>query len=330
MNNVIRFISLLFCGLNASAQSFAPAAGEPGSTAIPKDSSCFVAWADNATIYRGYIDINDTTATFDGSNRATFGEIANALGAAQGSTANVISLGDSGHITLTFPMIVQDGPGFDFAVFENGFMDHYMELAHVEVSSDGVHFFRFPSTSEIPLEEQQTNFSTSDCGYVNNLAGKYRIGFGTPFDLSEVMDDVLLNKQAVTHIRIVDAIGAITGTGTTDQYGTTINDPYPTPFTSGGFDLDGVGIINGTVGLNENAQLAVALWPNPSKGTLNIQLSEPARLVLINTCGQTVLDRLIATNESIDLKAAGIANGVYQVILQTDEGFHTERLIVEE
>ena len=40
----------------ASAQ-FAPAADYAGSTAIYKDSSIFVAWANGCSIQRGYLDI---------------------------------------------------------------------------------------------------------------------------------------------------------------------------------------------------------------------------------------------------------------------------------
>lgn len=309
MNKLLLFV-FLSAG-TAFGQSFAPAPGEPGTTAIPMDSTCFVAWADGGTVVRGYIDINDTTAVYLGSNRATYGQIEYALGAAQGNVNDVLSLGDSGIVTLTFPQLIVDGPGFDFAVFENGFMDHYMELGHVEVSSDGVHFFRFPSTSEIPVEEQLGNGSLSDCGYVNNLAGKYRVGFGTPFDLADIADDPDLNKNAVTHVRIIDAIGAIVETGTADQYGTRINDPYPTAFASGGFDVDAVGIINGTVGLSEVA-FDGKVYPNPTAGMLTISLQEQAEVSLFGTDGKLVWSAQ-TMETTIDLKEMDLEKGAYQL-----------------
>src|ERR1044071_607874 len=106
--NKLLFGCLLFGG-TAFGQSFAPAPGEPGTTAIPMDSSCFVAWANGGTIVRGFIDINDTTETYNGSNRATLGLIEYAFGPAQGNVNDVVSLGDSGIVTLTFPQFIIDG-----------------------------------------------------------------------------------------------------------------------------------------------------------------------------------------------------------------------------
>jgi hypothetical protein len=324
--NKLLYFSLLFTG-TAFGQSFAPAPGEPGTTAIPKDSACFVAWANGGTVVRGYIDIQDTTAVYSGSNRATFGQIEYAFGPAQGNVNDIVSLGDSGIVTLTFPQFILDGPGFDFAIFENGFMDHYMELAHVEVSSDGVHFFRFPSTSEIPLDDQLGNGSLSDCGYVNNLAGKYRAGYGTPFDLADVPDDPNLNKGAITHVRLIDAIGAIAGTGTTDQYGTRINDPYPTAFASGGFDLDAVGIINGTVGLNEMA-FDGKVYPNPTSGVVYIALANLSDVALVDITGKVVWSEKQVQEAIVDLKGMGIAAGAYRLIVTGGSGVSGVKVVV--
>lgn len=324
--NKLLTISLLFSG-TAFGQSFAPAPGEPGTTAIPKDSACFVAWANGGTIVRGYIDIQDTTAVYSGSNRATFGQIENAFGPAQGSVNNVVSLGDSGVITLTFPQFIIDGPGFDFAVFENGFMDHYMELAHVEVSSNGTDFFRFPSTSEIPLEEQLGNGSFSDCGYVDNLAGKYRLGYGTPFDLAAIADDANLNKNAVTHVRLIDAIGAISGTGTADQYGTRINDPYPTPFASSGFDLDAVGIIHGTAGLSEVA-FEGKVYPNPVQDVVYISLESVADLALFGMDGKLVWSAGQVKEIAVDLKEIGVRPGTYRLQAKHPNGVSGARIVL--
>lgn len=328
MNNLFALIAACFIVCGSSAQSFAPAPGQPGSTAIPKDSSCFVSWANGGTLYRGYIDINDTTATHNGSNRATFGELEYAFGPAEGNITNVVSLGDSGYVTLSFPLLITDGPGFDFAIFENGFMDHYMELGHVEVSSDGIHFFRFPSISEIPADNQLSNASTSNCGFVDNLAGKYRAGFGTPFDLADLPDDPMLVKSAIIAVRIVDAIGAISGTGTADQNGTIINDPYPTPYSSGGFDLDAVGIINGTLGTSDHLTETISIWPNPAKDMLQINVLERSTVHILSTDGKLLSMQEIDQKGLIDLRTAGISTGLYQVLIFTEKGIISKRLIV--
>ncbi len=222
------------------AQSFAPAPGNIGSTAIHKDSSIIQAWASGIELQRGYLNISDKNLGL-----ASFGLAEGALFQAEGNSFDVVSFGDSGVAILTFDLPISNGNGFDFAVFENGFADNYVEYAFVEVSSDGIHFVRFPSSSETPTNVQMSSFEYSDCRYVNNLAGKYRQGFGTPFDLEELRDSVNLDLNYITHVKIIDVIGSVDPQfGTFDVQGNIINDPWPSAFESGGFDLDGVGVMN--------------------------------------------------------------------------------------
>ncbi len=304
-----KFILLLFIVPGfLHAQSFHPAPGNPGTNAIKRDSSCFVSWASGGTVQRGYLDIADTTITISGSNRASYGNLNLALGPATGSVTDVLSLGDSGIATLSFEQFIMDGPGYDFAVFENGFMDDYIEMAHVEVSSDGIHFFRFPSTTEIPTAVQASNATYTDCRLINNLAGKYRIGYGTPFDLNDLPNDPNLNKSAVTLVRIIDVIGAVSDHVTTDQFGTTINDPYPTAFESGGFDLEAIGIINGTLGVDDLETLNVKVFPNPAADHIQIIVTGEADLSLYSTDGRLILTKkhLNSTFISMDEFATGM------------------------
>jgi hypothetical protein len=294
------------------AQSFHPAPGDPNSSAIKKDSSCFITWATGGTVTRGFLNIADTTIVASGSNRASFGNVNLALGPATGSVTDVLSLGDSGIATLSFDQFIMDGPGYDFAVFENGFMDNYIEMGHVEVSSDGIHFFRFPSTTEVPLDPQSSNASSTDCRMINNLAGKYRLGYGTPFDLSELPNDVNLNKFAVKFVRIIDAIGAVSGNHvTTDQFGTIVNDPYPTPFESGGFDLEAIGVINGTLGINDLAILNVNAFPNPATDRIQITLAGEATLYLYSSDGRLLFTLNHTDSTSISLNE--LASGSYHL-----------------
>lgn len=171
----------------------------------------------------------------------------NALGAAepqdlgQNGSLHVASLGDNGWITLTFPMPITDGPGADFAVFENAFAEEFLELAFVEVSSDGSQFARFPchTLSTNPVEGYSGSGGTESDAY-GGLAGKHLQGFGTPFDLRLLAGTTNLDVRRITHVRIVD----IPGDGSVrDDYGNPIYDPHPT-FGSGGFDLDAIGVLN--------------------------------------------------------------------------------------
>lgn len=238
---------LVFLSAASIAQGpFPPAAGVPGTTAISKDSAIIQSWASGIELVRGYIQINDTTVYNAGSNKATFGHPVNALGLAEGSSTGVVSLGDGGMTTLTFDRYIVNGPGADFAVFENSFGDTFLELAFVEVSSDGVHFVRFPSVSLTPTAVQTGAWEETDPTLIHNLAGKYRQGFGTPFDLDDVADQPLLDVNAIRFVRVIDVVGCIQPAyASLDAQGNIVNDPWPTPFNSGGFDLDGVAVING-------------------------------------------------------------------------------------
>lgn len=233
-------LSLAFCALalslvgTAHAGPYAPAANKPGSTAIHKDSTSFAQWA---TAYQNYLPGPnvDTSATEAGSD---WKNPAKALGKAQGTAGDVVVLGDSGSITLTFGGYITNGTGADFAVFENSFSDTFLELAWVEVSSDGTNFFRFPNASLTAAPVSA--YGSTDPTNLNGLAGKYKGGFGTPFDLDRLVGANGLDLDKVQYVRIVD----IVGNGTAfDSAGRPIYDPFPT-YGTGGFDLDAVGVIN--------------------------------------------------------------------------------------
>ena len=204
MHRVI-FLSLLLAGSTAYGGPYA-------STAIYKGNSAFVAWATGVTVERGPQDISNP-----GLGYASYGSDANALGPAEGTAFDVVSLGDGGAATLTFANPITNGAGYDFAVFENGFSiaggDEFLELAFVEVSSDGINFFGFESVSLTATNVQvvQTGgMGSLDATDIYNLAGKYQRGYGTPFDLEELKDvNGLLDVNSVTHVRIIDVVGYV-------------------------------------------------------------------------------------------------------------------------
>ena len=255
-------ISALILALVANsvlAGPYAPAAGQPGSEAVPATDPRIVGWATAvAELQRGAVDISDSM-----SPPASFGSAASALGPENAydfttglpSTApgSVVSLGDGGSITLTFANTISDDLGFDFAVFENSFNDSFLELAFVEVSSDGVHFVRFPTHSLTQTTQQivQTNsqFNAIDPTNLDSLAGKYRAGWGTPFDLSVLAGRPFLDVLAITQVRVVDVIGALDplyARFDDSVPARIINEPWPTPFASSGFDLDAVAVLKPT------------------------------------------------------------------------------------
>ncbi|MBC8010745.1 MAG: hypothetical protein H7067_11695 [Burkholderiales bacterium] len=227
-------------------------AGTEGSDAVAMNDAAIVAWATGAAeLVRGPINLSNLAQGY-----AFFGTAANALGpvlsANPADVFDTVSLGDGGSITLTFAQPIRDGEGWDFAVFENGFSYAgeslaFLELAFVEVSSNGVDFFRFPAVSLTPTDTQVGTFEWIDPTDLYNLAGKHLQGWGTPFDLAALATaataDPRLDLATITHVRLVDVVGSIQPTyARLDSLGNVINGPWPTPFNTGGFDLDAVAV----------------------------------------------------------------------------------------
>lgn len=319
MKNTIQILCFSFLTQIALGQgSFAPSAGQTGSTAMHKDSSSFVAWIDRCTVRRGLQQINDTSLGF-----ANVGDSSDAFGKADGTT---VSLGDGGEAIVELSQPVFNGPGNDFAVFENGFSATFLELAFVEVSSNGIDFFRFPSTSQTQVVSQVGTFGNLFATEIHNLAGKYHVNYGTPFDISDLPDTSLLNKYAISHIRIKDVVGNVMEPfSSKDQYGTVINDPWPTPFASSGFDLDAVGLIH-VIGINSLSRFEkspIVLFPNPVTNELRIKTSENIGVVeFIDVSGK--VQRYEGTK---NLDVSGLEPGVYTVRVSTQNKVYVQKLV---
>ncbi len=303
---------LILVSLHTSAQ-YAPAAGISGSAAIPASADSVVLWASGCTVLRGLQDI-----AVPGSGVATAGDSAQAIGPAGGNT--IVSLGDGGVATLTFDHAIVNRPGFDFAVFENGFSPSspemaFLELGFVEVSSDGLHFVRFLSIDDTQDTIQIGNGGTMDARRLNNLAGKYVNGYGTPFDLEELKDSSDLDVNHITHVRVRDVVGSLDPAyASYDSRSRKINDPYPTPFASCGFDLDAVGVMHadGITGTPDISIASISMYPNPVESRLYIQTytHEPGTLILCNVAGQALQTFTFSGATGIDMSAYSM--GIYR------------------
>lgn len=299
---MIRIIILLLISNCCFSQSFEPLPGENGSIAIHKDSSLFIDWAENVVINRGPMYIEDISL-----GNANFGLESDGIGIADGI---VVSLGDGGTAVTTFTNLVLNGPGYDFAIFENGYTNDYLELAFVEVSSDGLNYFRFDAVSETSTDIQKGNADFIDCRFVNNLASKYRVNYGTPFDLEELSGIPELDINAISHIKLIDVVGSINPLyGSFDSEGTIVNDPYPTPFSSSGFDLDAIGIIHSTLALNENSFIKSVVYPNPSTGLFQIDSEFIGLFLVTNIQGKIITEGALLNNLELDLSQ--FDNGLY-------------------
>lgn len=237
--------------------SYGPAAGQEGSQAIHMSSSDFKGWAT------GYKDLVYGTQGKPVDDNWKTPE--KALGPATGSVYDIVCLGEGGQITFTFDQAIANGEGADFAIFENSFNDSALELSFVEVSSDGVHFVRFPNfylgeTEMGPYD----NYNYPQLIY--NLASKYSVEYGHGFDLQELIFaynyalNTPLNESAfsaeytqhllemfpyidvnnINYVKIIDIVG---DGSVADSGGHSIYDPTGS-YGSPGSDIQAIGVIN--------------------------------------------------------------------------------------
>ncbi len=110
-----------------------------------------------------------------------------------------------------------------------------------------------------------------------------------------------------------------------DQYGHLINDPYPTPFESGGFDLDGVGIIHQKMLGIKDLQMYIEVIPNPFHDQIKIITQGDFTYSLYSTDGT-----LVSTDNATDfcyLQASHLENGVYFLELRIGDNMIVKQLV---
>lgn len=222
----MKTLIFLFLFTMARADDFDPAAGQAGSLAVSLNDSRIRGWAETVHRYEPGPDVDETWQT-----------PAKALGPANDDPFDVVVLGRGGLIEFSWPAPLLNGPGPDIAIFENSFSDRFLELAHVEVSSDGQNWQRFPSISQ--TASPTGSFGITEPTDLSGLAGKYRATFGTPFDFSDLPENPLVDRNAIRFVRLIDVVG---DGSNLDSLGHPIYDPYPT-FGSAGFDLDGLAVL---------------------------------------------------------------------------------------
>lgn len=214
-------------------ESYPALAGEANSTALSMDDEGFIAWGT------GYVEPVSYGEAVDEKWRTPEA----ALGPAQGTSYDIVCIGRGGEITLSFEPAMQDDPGFDFAVFENSTSDGFLDLAFVQVSTDGKTFAQFDTANR--WNEPVDAFGLLDTAELEGFAGKYKQGFGQPFDLhalsfsKEVLSGAV-NLRDIRFIKFVDIVG---DGAVLDSFARPVYDPYPCS-GSAGFDLDAVGVLH--------------------------------------------------------------------------------------
>ena len=296
---------------------------------ISADDPVLSAWATGIDLLRGPADIAHPE-----SDTVSAGDPVDALGA---YTPAGVSLGDGGIATLTFDQPLFDGEGADFVVFENGFPSgegYFLELAFVEVSSDGESFVRFPATSLTDTSEQVGTFDLLRPENLRNLAGQFPGRVGTPFDLAELRGTAGLRIDSITHVRLTDVVGSLDPAyASYDMEGRAINDPYPTDFISGGFDLSAVGVIHARVTTSVRmGQTAGSLniYPNPVSEVLRVDFPAEANrgtLSVFDLQGRRIRHIAVSGKNTMSLRVSDLDRGVYIVQYRTETTVNTNRFI---
>ncbi len=207
----------------------------------------------------------------------------NVLGAPDGV---VHSLGIGGSITLSFDVVLTDGPGADLIVSENPFAslsapwETFAEVVYVEVSTDGVHFARIPSRYTGPQSDPGP-FSFVQSGWYQGLGGVFAVqtnpidaqnlvaAGGDAIDFATLSQDPLVlsglvDPSFITQVRLVDVRSGLD----VDSQGTPIRDPG-----NGSADIDGVTVVHTAAGLDPNGP-SVSIDIPPS-GQFVVTIEDP-------------------------------------------------------
>jgi hypothetical protein len=304
-----QYLALIFLvGQIPLSGQYAPGAGFAGTDAVHCDSSAIMYWASRSWVKRGLQQAGNPDLGI-----ASTGNDTDCLGKADNIA---VSLGDGGEAVVKFSDVVKDISGNDFAVFENSFDGRFLELAYVEVSSDSLHWVKFPSVSLTQTAVQTGTFDILNPEKIDNLAGKYQALYGTPFDLSDIKDSSGIDLNNIRFIRITDVVGSVSDQlARFDSKHNRINDPWPTPFPQSGFDLDAVGILRSVKNQIDNEKgYSVVIYPNPAVTKVIIRFASASgrNVGIYNSSGRMVMDRRSEGSEC-ELDVSCLCKGLYLI-----------------
>lgn len=299
---------------------FAGPAGTIGSTAISKDSNCISFWANSAIVKRGLKNVSDSSLGF-----VSAGDSTSIIGKA--GENGTLSLGDNGSVIIGFEQEIKDVQGFDFAVFENGLNDQYLELAFVDVSFDDEIYYRFPAHYLSSSENQIGPFDAAQhATEIDGLAGKYRVLYGTPFDIN-LLRSRFPNLNKIKKIKITDVCGSILPQWCQrDSAGNIINDPWPTPFETGGFDLDAIAALNQFPSyINEQEKFIQTAY---KEQFFEVFCYEKIKQVsCYNLNGEWINLKYLVQNNSIQLMIDELPRGIYALNIQTENKTYVIKMV---
>ncbi len=234
------------------------------------------------------------------------------------SQQEILSIGLGGEIIVGFKdYIITDGPGIDFIIFENAFINPinqgiFAEPAIISVSYNGIDFIEFPYDS---TTLKGLAGITPTNGKVE--ASKYPACGGDGFDLSTI------GLDKVKYIKIKDISSIISTLDESNIY-------YNPESIISGFDLDAVAGINlaPTISKVNEPEDDYNIFYNNNSGILNIYSYKENNfsIRLFNLMGQVINSSKYSRRASLDISE--LLSGIYWLVI-SDENYYKVKKIIK-
>jgi hypothetical protein len=236
------------------------------------------------------------------------------------SYEEIQSLGMGGEIIVGFKnKLLINGPGADFTIFENAFINpinngYFAEPGKIAVSRDGITYyvFKYDSTNLKGLAGISPTFSDKD-PFNPSESG------GDAFDLSDVGIDT------ITYIKITDFTSIITTLSDTNKF-------WNPEFILSGFDLDavvGLYLTDAATSVNEKNKYSkpYILISNFDGNYQIINVSiNPIQIKLIDIQGNIIEKSNIQS--FYEFSSEIINSGIYFVVIETDKGNYINKIVI--
>jgi len=228
--------------------------------------------------------------------------------------SQILSIGMGGEIIVGFKNLeIVDGPGPDFTVFENAFLNPvtkriFAEPAKIAVSDDGIHFVEFPFDS---LTLKGCAGVTPTYGNMNPLNPKE--SGGDKFDLS----DIGLSK--ISYIKITDICQMILDNP---------KHPYYDPIITG-FDLDAVFGLHLQIRYYESSVSSDNFANNgyfENKSEIRLSPLRNAKITVYNNLGSVVFSE--NSSDEIRINKTGFPKGLYILVVESGTDVITKKLLI--
>ena len=157
----------------------------------------------------------------------------------------------------------------------------------------------------------------------------------TPFDLEELAFEIALDINHITHLKIIDVVGSIDPNyGSYDHLGNLINDPFPTPYPSSGFDLDAVGVIHEQPlkVKNEFYIENFKCYNGLIEFTINEFISKEIIISIVDINGKKLIEKTLNNIDGkfeFKMNLNYVKSGLYLMKINAKSEFYTRKIFIQ-